>query len=416
MLRKSAWWKGVSAVPVCVALSLPAICSLAEETPSPLRSSRRAAPTEAGNPTRAAEISLDEAGDENAPAKVGDKEEAGPAEVELIQERYPNGAIKIEREMIQDAEGNYIRHGSWTHYEQGGNILARGRYEKEERHGTWTRLYKGDESPIFTQAPYNEYKGPFISQTTFENGRLNGKWIISDSKQHKISEITFENGQRNGIATWWYANGSKMQEIPYRDGLVDGELQQWDVDAKPIKQETYQAGRRTTTSVAHYPNGQKRSEESFLTAPVTIDTADDWWNARFLVLTAIGKDVKHGISTAYHENGQKKLQGQYQNNLPEGKFVWWYATGQKSLEGTFQNGKANGTWTWWHENGQKSIKGEYKDGAPVGKWNWWKEDGRVAQNADVTDGERLVHDVQFPAAQTATLPEEPIQAPSILKR
>lgn len=416
MSRKFAWWKGASAVSVCVALSLPAICSRADENPSPLRSSRRAAPTEAGVPTRAAETNLDSPDDEKAPSKEDAKTEAGDSEIELIQERYPNGAIKIEREVTLDSEGNYIRHGSWTQYDQAGSVISRGRYDKDERNGTWTRVYKGGESPIFALTPYKEFTGPYISQATFEMGRLHGKWIIADSKQHKISEIAFENGQRNGQAIWWYANGSKMQEINYRDGLIEGELMQWDADAKPISQETYQAGRRTIPRISHYSNGQKRTEEIFLSSPVTIESADDWWNARFIVLSPIGKDVKHGISTAYHENGQKKSQGQYQNNLPEGKFVWWYATGQKSMEGSFQSGKANGSWAWWHPNGQKSIKGEYKDGAPVGKWFWWKEDGRVAQNADVSDGERLVDDIKFPAAETAALPEEPIEAPSILKR
>ena len=35
------------------------------------------------------------------------------AEIEVIRERYPNRSVKIEREVTQDAEGNYVNHGSW---------------------------------------------------------------------------------------------------------------------------------------------------------------------------------------------------------------------------------------------------------------------------------------------------------------
>jgi hypothetical protein len=34
------------------------------------------------------------------------------SEMEVIRERFPNGSIRIEREVTQDADGNYINHGS----------------------------------------------------------------------------------------------------------------------------------------------------------------------------------------------------------------------------------------------------------------------------------------------------------------
>ena len=36
--------------------------------------------------------------------------------VELVTERYPNGKVKIEREVGQDAAGNYINQGSYKIY------------------------------------------------------------------------------------------------------------------------------------------------------------------------------------------------------------------------------------------------------------------------------------------------------------
>ncbi|MCE9556285.1 MAG: hypothetical protein K8T91_23290, partial [Planctomycetes bacterium] len=42
------------------------------------------------------------------PAVVADK-----SDVEVVRERYPDGKIKVEREVIRDAEENYVNHGLW---------------------------------------------------------------------------------------------------------------------------------------------------------------------------------------------------------------------------------------------------------------------------------------------------------------
>ena len=34
--------------------------------------------------------------------------------VEQVTERYPNGKIKIERQVTKDAAGNYVNHGTYT--------------------------------------------------------------------------------------------------------------------------------------------------------------------------------------------------------------------------------------------------------------------------------------------------------------
>lgn len=425
MAREFAWWKGISAIPVCVALSIPADFSRADNDATPQQTSRRAVKIEAAKPIKAAPLDAGEAEPlKDEPAEVaapiaedGKAGDTAKLELDFIQERYPDGAIKIERYMRLDAQGNYIRHGAWTMYEPGGEVMARGRYEHGERHGTWVRIYKGDESPIFAQTPFKECKAPFHSQVAFKEGGLHGNWILTDAQQRKISEISFENGQRNGLAELRYASGDKMQSITYRDGLIEGQMQQWDADGKLSRVEEYQGSRRNSLpKISHYSNGQKRAEEHYRTGAITIQSPDDWWNARFAVYSAQGNEVKHGPSIAWHENGTKKSQGEYQNNQPVDKFTWWHATGQRSMEGYYQDGKPNGEWTWWHPNGQKAIQGKYQDGAPVGKWLWWKEDGRLAQSSDHSKEAPLADSSSKPASETATLPEETPESPSILKR
>src|SRR4029079_13842394 len=65
---------------------------------------------------------------EAAPAAAATVDPAGPAPehhevaksaaVEVIQERYPNRSVKVERQVTQDTDGNYINHGAWTMWDE----------------------------------------------------------------------------------------------------------------------------------------------------------------------------------------------------------------------------------------------------------------------------------------------------------
>jgi antitoxin component YwqK of YwqJK toxin-antitoxin module len=45
--------------------------------------------------------------------------------------------------------------------------------------------------------------------------------------------------------------------------------------------------------------------------------------------------------------------------------------------------------TTWHENGQKKFEGNYKNGEEDGLWIWWDEEGNVTATATYQNG-RLV--------------------------
>ncbi len=320
---------------------------------------------------------------------------------EVIQERYPNRAVKIERTVTQDSEGNYVNHGPWKMFDERGTLVAEGQFQRGQRHGVWNRWYRSREVDLIGSNPYVTYTGPFISQAVFQNGKLHGKWAIFDSKQHKISEIEFADGERNGNATWWYASGKRMREITYKDGLIDGQYLEWSPENKLVIKDTYQAGRKLAPKIEYHTGAQKKSEGMYLFAKDVVKTPDDWWNARLATSVKEGKDEKHGPSTTWYPSGQVKMQATYENDVPVGHFTWWYSNGQKALEGAYDVGKPNGKWTWWHQNGQKSAQGDYASGHPTGPWSWWRDDGKVAQSADFTEA----------SSQSAKVPET---APEVL--
>jgi antitoxin component YwqK of YwqJK toxin-antitoxin module len=313
---------------------------------------------------------------------------------ELIKERFPNGSVNVERRVTQDAQGNYVNHGSWKMWDQRGNPVAQGAYDFGTRTGVWTRWYRTTaEIDLFTKAPYAQFTGPFISQASFKHDQLDGVWTIYDNKTRKISQIRFADGKRHGSAAWWYASGRKMREAEYRDGALDGQFNEWSPEGKLTIKETFQAGRKMAVKTSTHPSGRKKSEGTYLFAKETVQSPDDWWNCRLLVTSKSGPEEKNGTSKSWFDNAQLQMEGSYERDVQVGTFSWWHANGQRAQEGRFDSGKQDGSWTWWYPTGQKSIAGEYTHGTPTGRWTWWKEDGRVVQSADLSHSDGIAVDL-----------------------
>src|SRR5687767_5356867 len=45
---------------------------------------------------------------------------------EVIKERFPNGAVAIDRHVIKDPKGAYVNHGKWTAYYPDGKTIGGG--------------------------------------------------------------------------------------------------------------------------------------------------------------------------------------------------------------------------------------------------------------------------------------------------
>jgi len=308
------------------------------------------------------------------------------AAIEVIQERYPSRAVKVERQVTQDTDGNYVNHGTWTMWDEKGRMVATGEFKNGVRHGAWTRWYASNEGEMFNAPLYKQFQGPFTAEATFQDGKLHGAWVVVDSKKHKCSEWTFENGERHGKSLTYFPTGSKMTEAEYKNGQLEGESLEWGADGKLVQKESFTNGRKLATKIDYYAPGVKRFEGVYLHARQILDTNYDFWNGIVKVTVAgkEGNDQRNGVWTSWYRNGQKQLEGRYTEDVPVGKFVWWHSNGQKAIEGEYTTGKQSGSWVWWHQNGQKNISGEYVQGNPINKWTWWREDGKVTKVADMS--------------------------------
>ena len=302
-------------------------------------------------------------------------------EVEMVRERYSDGSIHIERQMTLDRDGNYVNHGGWKMLATSGDVLAEGQYHFGRRVGQWTRWHGKNDSPLFNEVPFKQFKAPFMSQVTFTDGVMDGEWIIVDANDRKCSQVSLKAGQRHGLAITWLPNGSTYRQATYENGLPVGDL--LEIDRKTSKVErtaTFVEGRKVVNKMDfYYGTKQKKSETLYLGPATTQQAADEFWNVRFAKYASEGKDLRHGLAKAWYPNGKLEFEGTYQYGKKSGTFTFWHENGQVAATGDYRDDQPEGQWVWWHDNGQKSAYGRYEDGLLIGEWRWWNEAGKLTK-------------------------------------
>lgn len=335
-----------------------------------------------------------------------DVEPVRPGAIEEVKTRYPDGSVQILKHVAQDEEGNYFNHGVWRLFNPQGQVLAEGQFNDGQMEGQWQRWHPANSSPLFQSPPFTSFTGPFLSTATFVDGQLDGVWIIQDRDKRKIVEIPYRKGKRDGTATWYYPNGQRMRIANFRDGLLDGPLTEWDESGKVVRNEQYVEGKKVIRNTSFYRPQQKESEAYFLDAKLELESQDDWWDAAPAAFVSRGSRIQHGPVTAWYDNGQVKMKGQYLNDLRVGRFTWWHPNGQRALVGQYEDGKKSGRWTWWHPNGMKAIEGQYENDQPIGSWTWWNEEGRVTATQEFSPDESIGVLVE-PGASDSEMPRNP---------
>src|SRR5262245_1022971 len=175
-------------------------------------------------------------------------------EVELVRERYADGKVRIERQVTLNNDGNYVNHGAWKMYSPTGDVVAEGQYNFGERNGLWTRWNGRSDSTMLNEFPFRDFKAPFMSQATFNNGKLDGDRIIADTNDRKVLMISFKSGQRNGTATTWLPNGKVLSQTTYQNGIPVGDVLEVDKKTGELARTgTYDDGRKATTKTNYYP-------------------------------------------------------------------------------------------------------------------------------------------------------------------
>lgn len=103
-----------------------------------------------------------------------------------------------------------------------------------------------------------------------------------------------------------------------------------------------------------YVNGKVDGVEILYFSNGNIETESHYKDGKF-----------NGITTNYYSDGSIKSIEMYQNDYKNGKSTYYYPFNRKEKEGNYQDCIEVGIWLFWDENGKKIAKKEYKDGEVI---------------------------------------------------
>lgn len=326
---------------------------------------------------------------------------------EVVVQRFSNGKPQVERQVILDAEGNYINHGDYQERNEAGDLIVTGSYHHGLQDGPWLRFCDARDSDLFSKEPYSKFKAPFQSTVEFEKGKLHGLWTISDKEGRTVSQIHFAEGQRNGNAIWYHVNGAPLWQGEFRNGLLDGMFLEKDASGKLVREIRYHTGRKLEKKQELHSNKKVKSEFQQYGPTQAIVTADDWNRSSLATYELRGTTVKHGIHSVYFENGSRRSAAYYEDGQLDGAFESWHSNGQKEVNGSYKQGMQDGQWDWWHPNGMRKSRVNYMRGEVKGDVLAWNDAGKRIQATEPNIATVAVQIGRTPKSETSVAAQRP---------
>ena len=108
-------------------------------------------------------------------------------------------------------------------------------------------------------------------------------------------------------------------------------------------------------------------------------------NSSISTLGFISKGQKQGVWMAWHSNGQKLSEIEWENDLMSGSFRTWHENGQVGTIGQTRDGEVDGAWKEYYENGKLEAHSINKMGTLV-SIEVFMADGTYCKNSKVTQG------------------------------
>jgi antitoxin component YwqK of YwqJK toxin-antitoxin module len=125
-----------------------------------------------------------------------------PDSVDLVEEYWPNGQLKLRRYVLLSADGTEVDHGTFERWYDNGA---------------------------------KEY------EAVFSFGKKEGLQVRYHRNGRRQSEQEYREGKRHGLSISWNPNGAKVKEESWADGKPHGTWTVWQ-DGKVKWTHTYEHG------------------------------------------------------------------------------------------------------------------------------------------------------------------------------
>lgn len=165
------------------------------------------------------------------------------------------------------------------------------------------------------------------------------------------------------VETW--PDGKPKLEAHYKDGKLHGLLRRWHQNGQIQAHEEYESGKWEGRRAQWHENGQVEMDWLYHAGKLR----EGIWrafHANGALLTSYrvgaGGKVPDQEQVAYHDNAKVHYRGKWNDELQDGKWVYFYASGKRSEVRHYKRGQLDGVCTKWNEKGEVTSRVEYRDG------------------------------------------------------
>jgi antitoxin component YwqK of YwqJK toxin-antitoxin module len=188
------------------------------------------------------------------------------------EEKYPGGAVRVQREVVLMSDDQVINHGKYTEFYENGTKFSEGNYVNGVHDGNWSFWHENGElakTVTFKQGradgtwEAHRADGTLMAKKTYKDNLREGTWIAyyEDGKTPKI-EQTYVGGQLNGPRKTYFKNGKLWQQAEYKDGKLEGAVIEWNDKGDKIAEATF-SGDKLNGRLTRWSSEGKVTEQTF---------------------------------------------------------------------------------------------------------------------------------------------------------
>ena len=124
--------------------------------------------------------------------------------VEVAEEHWPNGQLRLRKEVLTRPDGTKVDHGTLTYWYGNGNKEYEAVYVEGRIQGVETQWHEN---------------GQMRTEQHYDNGLRNGPRYCWDNQGNKVKEENYRHDKPHGMWTIWRANGQIKWQQEFVDGL-----------------------------------------------------------------------------------------------------------------------------------------------------------------------------------------------------
>lgn len=354
-------------------------------------------------------------------AEKGMEYEFNPKGEIITITEYQNG-IFVRQEKINRKDKNGDKQGLWKEFYDDRTVKSEGRYQDNLKHGYWKDYsvkgmligtYKYDKGQLVTDAEeladlevkekfYPDSDGQIRFRGTYRDGKAHGThiWFAEDGSidSTKIFKNAYlvASGKLNRkglrIGTWreyYYPGGELKGSGEYEQGYRSGEWIYYFKDGSIEQRGKYTSkGKPTDKWRWFYDSGQLMREEKFKNGKedgLLIEYSD---SGKVITKGEFIDGLEEG--EWFYEMGDHYQSGNYEYGMRKGVWIYIYlSNGKTRFEGEFFDDLAQGKHTWYYDTGVKKLEGKFVSDIKEGEWKRYNPDGSVFVTIEYSSGREV---------------------------